>query len=402
MDAGPLELISVAGTHREVGRQIGVSCGRSLRAATALLAGAVPAGGRTRREQARLLARCREIAVEELPAFVDELDGAAEGAEVDPLELFAASAEELWERPPSQLGRDPGDGAARRTEGRCTDLVAMPETTADGHLLVAHNNDLPAGSADAVVAIERRVEGEPRSFSLGIGPWVSVGWNDAGLSITGNEVSPNDEGAGIPRLLLARAQLSESRLDAAATVGIHPRRASAYNSVLAHREGRALDVEASATAGIVLELAPDARYCHTNHYVAEEMLAFEADPAFACRSATRLGRGRAMLGSVPGAPDGGVGGIGIEDLLSMLADHENGPDAICRHPGGRDPLCTLFWCVADVSAGRVLYGKGNPCRPRRQIYELDYPASPSRRRPESRSKTLRVTRSTTGSRPARP
>src|SRR3712207_7332664 len=41
---------------------------------------------------------------------------------------------------------------------------------------------------DDVVAVEWRVPGEPVAFSLGSGPWVSVGWNDAGLSMTGNEL----------------------------------------------------------------------------------------------------------------------------------------------------------------------------------------------------------------------
>ncbi len=46
--------------------------------------------------------------------------------------------------------------------------------------------------------LEWRVPGEPVVFTLGIGPWISVGWNEAGLSITGNELTPNDERVGIP------------------------------------------------------------------------------------------------------------------------------------------------------------------------------------------------------------
>ena len=93
----------------------------------------------------------------------------------------------------------------------CTDIAATPALSADSHLLVAHNNDLTAGEEEDVVAIEWRVEDEPMIFTLGIGPWISVGWNDVGLSVTGNEVAPKDEGVGIPRLLQVRDVLTRRR-----------------------------------------------------------------------------------------------------------------------------------------------------------------------------------------------
>ncbi len=62
-----------------------------------------------------------------------------------------------------------------------------------------------------MIAIEWRVPGEPVVFSLGIGPWLSVGWNSAGLSLTGNELAPNDERIGVPRLLMVREQRPRRR-----------------------------------------------------------------------------------------------------------------------------------------------------------------------------------------------
>ncbi len=71
-----------------------------------------------------------EVTRRELPWLVDELDGVAEGAGADPLAVFAASIEEL--------------AVPAQTEGRCTDLLAQAPATADGHLWVAHTNDLVA------------------------------------------------------------------------------------------------------------------------------------------------------------------------------------------------------------------------------------------------------------------
>ena len=84
-------------------------------------------------------------------------------------------------------------------------------------------------------------------FSLGIGPWISVGWNGAGLSLTGNELAPNDERVGVPRLLMVREQLTARTLDEAVAMALRPDRASSYNTVFAHRDGRVVNVEGSAT-----------------------------------------------------------------------------------------------------------------------------------------------------------
>src|SRR5438477_317497 len=111
-------------------------------------------------EHLELATRYRDVTLEHLPWIVKELDAAAEAAGVDPLALFAASVEEL--EPEAARG--------------CTDVVVGR--------LVAHNNDLDAADEQDVVAIEWRVEGEPAIFTLGIGPWISVGWNEAGLSVT--------------------------------------------------------------------------------------------------------------------------------------------------------------------------------------------------------------------------
>ena len=43
-----------------------------------------------------------------MPWLIEELDGAAEGADVDPLALFACSVEEIWYEPRTP-GRRRGD-----------------------------------------------------------------------------------------------------------------------------------------------------------------------------------------------------------------------------------------------------------------------------------------------------
>jgi len=350
--AAPIEVLRVAGSHREVGRAVGAATAPVLREAVAFDA-ALPAG-RSRAEQLALAARYRDVTRAATGWLVEEIDGAADGAGVDPLALFAASVEEIWAVRPSQAG------TREAVPGRCSDLVIGPPHTADGHLWVAHTNDLGEASEAQIVAVEWRVPGEPVVFSLGIGPWISVGWNAAGISLTGNELSPNDEQVGIPRVLMVREQLTASTLDAAVAMALRPDRASSYNTVLAHRDGRAVNVEGSARDAVVRDAAAGGWLAHTNHYVEPAMLDYEGDPAYAGRSAVRYARACALLAGAAAAPPGSVTPA---VLRSWLADHDGSPDSICRHPAGDagERTKTVFWVTADVTAGEIAFGRGNPC-----------------------------------------
>ncbi len=334
MTPPPIPLVHAHGTHAEAGRQVGEATSAVIRRAVS----GTPA-------DPALVERYRAVTFEHLPWIVEELEGVAAGAGVEPLSVFAASIEEL---------------AAAAAPTGCSDLVVTGARTADGHLLVAHTNDLYAEDEDDIVAVEWRVTGEPVVFTLGIGTWISVGWNDAGLSVTGNEVSPNDERVGIPRLLQVRDVLTRRTLDDAVAASLHPARASAYNWVLAHSDGRAANVEASATSVGLDEPGADGFVVHTNHYAREDMRGFER-PGDYESSCARLDRARALA-----AGDG----FTVERLREILSDHENGRNAICRHGDAPRDVKTVFWCVADVTAGEVTYGRGNPCDSEPQVYRF--------------------------------
>jgi isopenicillin-N N-acyltransferase like protein len=308
-----IPLVRAHGTHAESGAAIGEATADAIRR-------------RVTGEHLELAARYRAVTAEHLPWVVEELDAVAEAARTDPLALFAASVEEL--EPETPRG--------------CTDVVLGR--------LVAHNNDLDAADEQDVVAIEWRVDGQPAAFTLGIGPWISVGWNEAGLSVTGNELDPNDERVGIPRLLQVRDVLTRTTLDGAVEAVLHPARASSYNWVLASPEG-AVNVEGSATAAEIREL--DGCLVHTNHYEEPPMQRYARKRDHA-GSRARYARAH-ELATAGAAP------------LEILRDHANAPNSICGHGRG-DGTKTVFWCVADVEARRIEYGRGNPCTSTAQVY----------------------------------
>lgn len=346
-----LPIVRVAGSHREVGRGIGEACAE-LVAREVAFDDRLPVG-RSREQQLALASRYRAMTEPELPWLIEELDGCAEGAGVDPLALFAASVEEIWYEP-----------RRRATVGRCSDLVAGPAATVNGHLLVGHNNDLTPSVEQELVAIEKSVEGDPVMFQIGGAPWLSVGFNSAGLALTGNELSPNDERVGISRSHQVFEIMRARTIDEAVRASLRPDRASSYNNVLTHADGGVACVEGSATDAEIIGLSTEGTLAHTNHYVCPRMLAYEGDPAYARRSHVRYERARELLAEHHGRID-------ERCLREMLSDHQRAPDCLCRHPdrfGGRSK--TVFWCVADVTERRITFGRGNPCHSRAQEYRF--------------------------------
>jgi isopenicillin-N N-acyltransferase-like protein len=350
-----IEIIRVAApNHRELGRRLGEAAGDRMLAEIADLFDDLPAG-RTIGGQRALAEEYRAFTRPRLPWLVDEFDGIAEAAEIDPIDLFAASIEELWYEP-----------HARSVLGRCSDIVAGPPATAGGHLLVGHNNDLRPAMEGRIVGIERRVDGDPTVFQLGGVPWLSVGWNSAGLSLTGNELSPNDERLGVSRSHQVLEMMRARSLDEMVSMSLRSDRASSYNNVLASAEGGVANVEGSATDAEITGLDRSGLLVHTNHYVCDRMLAYEGDTAYAVRSAVRYERARELVAGKP------AGSVTMGSMRGILRDHERKPDSICRHPGpGEDGAKTVFWCVADVSEGRIEFGRGNPCDSQTQEYVFD-------------------------------
>jgi isopenicillin-N N-acyltransferase-like protein len=351
-----IPVLTVTGTHREVGAQIGEACAGTIAEAVAFPDADIPEG-RSRAEQLELADRYREATAAAYPWYLEELEGAAEAVGVDPRALFACAVEEIWYAPYARKGRTKG----------CSDLVAVPPATADGRVLVAHNNDMPRTYQEQLVAFEWRIPDEPAIFTIGNGIWISVGWNDAGISFTGNELAPLDERVGVPREIQFRSILREPTLEMAVGEALRHDRASSYNNVIVSSSGDAIDVEGSATDAELVEPDERGHLVHTNHYVCERMVRYEGDPDYVPNSAARYDRARGLLAAAaPGTIDAAM-------LRTFLADHEGGPDALCRHPeryDGSGTSATAFWCIADVGDMSIAFGRGNPCDSVEQEHHL--------------------------------
>ena len=323
----------------------------------------------------RILSRSLRAAADRYPQYMDEMRGIADGAGRSLQDIFIFN----WRPRPRGAARsdrsdssDRSDASAHRES--CTTLIVPAEYG----VLLAHNEDWFTGANDVFLA-RLRYEGGFDGIAIcyhGFLPGLSASLNQYGLAQSLNNLISSDCGAGVALALIDRAALDATSVDEAIKIVTQAGRADSENFNFAQRR-RAVYVELSARDFALVEVTKPA--AHTNHYVAERMLALEANPRLDS-TRHRLARATAMLAAktVPGTV------LGPENLKAILSSHEDAPWCICRHlrrggaeaaagsdqsdrsdrsdaPGPRDYGVTLATAVIDTAARTFDVCIGNPC-----------------------------------------
>ncbi len=365
----PIPIIETRGTPYDVGHQIGVAARAHLRAMHAETRDEY----RNPWQQLRRASAPFVVATQKhLPRVFEEMRGVADGAEIPFDDLFLMSVEELLYEEvrgavaASSVTPTHHHAHANRvalcvmTRRRhpsppkgCSDLAAAPPATRDGHVWLAHNNDLGPSSRAHLFVTHFRVNGEPEILAVTIGGWfISVGLNNAGIALTGNQLNANDSRAGAPRLLVVRDILAQTNLDDALASALLPERASSYNNIIASQDARIVNVEGSATAAALTWAQNDGgAVAHTNHYLAPEMLHFEADAPHVNMSASRCARAFDYTQKYRGRID-------FEICARFVRDHVYAPWSVCKHAG---QSVTVFSALMDLTDLKLWLAPGNPC-----------------------------------------
>ncbi|MGD8491571.1 MAG: C45 family autoproteolytic acyltransferase/hydrolase [Anaerolineae bacterium] len=343
-----MPLIQARGTHRQVGQQIGEQLAPRIRRVVARMEEQLPAGVSWQEmlDKSRLfLAPSRQV----YPQYVEELEGIAAGAGVSFERLFVSLCEELWESPLWKGGHR-----------GCTDFAARGRATATGATLLAHTNDLAAEVEEDLAILQVQAGDAPEFLGVSVaGLGYSAGYNAAGISLTGNQVSANDVRPGVPRLLVVRAILAARRLGEAMDACLLPRRASSYNNIIADAYGEIYSLEGSATDCEPVYIDDDI-LAHANHYASVAMRRFEADRNDIGGSVLRHHRALRLLRENRGR-------LTPELFQTLLADHANYPASICKH--GLESV-TVFSMIIDLGELRAWIGRGRPCQTTYREYAL--------------------------------
>lgn len=357
--SSPIPVIQTRGTPYEVGRQIGVAAGPVLRA---MHRETLAEFGPRWPALLDLTGPFRDATARHLPHVLAEIRGCADGSGLPFADLFLMSIEELLYEEVRGTEADPLRLAPGERAKGCSDIAAAPPATADGHIWLAHNNDLGPGSRDQLFVTHFRVDDQPEVLAVTVGGlFISIGFNNAGLALTGNQLNANDSRSGVPRLLAVRHILAQTDLPAALDAALLPARASSYNNILSSADGRIVNVEGSASsAALGWADATGGSVGHTNHYLDPAMLTFEADPDHVPMSAARCARAFDYRTKYQGRIDRAV-------CERFLRDHVYAPWSVCKHAG---QSVTVFSAVIDLTAGTMWLARGNPCQNPFQRYDL--------------------------------
>ncbi len=354
----PPPLVEVAGTHREMGRQIGEArreqVQHSVDNAHKLIAESYSTLELTW-DGAQIQARkYLPFAEERYAQYVDEMRGIAEGANVSFDDLMVVNAMEAVTMDALHLTR-------------CTSFAVNETRTADGHVLAAHNEDWVPEDENDVYVISAKPKEEPPFMAMTYGGLLpNVGFNAYGIAQLIDSVYPNDSRIGIPRLVVARAVLSSRRISGALGRTLISHRAAGYNHLIVHESGEMYSVEVSARRFEILH-GTDGYIAHTNHYLSPTMKEIEKDPEELISSRVRYFRANRLLRESSTHT--------IKTLQAIQKDHVNLPNSICNHNiTGIDPMdreSTITALVIDLTAREMHIAWGNPCQNAYHTYHLN-------------------------------
>jgi isopenicillin-N N-acyltransferase-like protein len=354
----PPPLIRVAGTHREIGRQIGEAASPQIRQsivnARDLLASAYDQLELTWPGAQIHARKYMPFAQERYPQYIEELLGMAEGAGVSYEDLMVVNAMEAVTTDALHLTK-------------CTTISVNGQRTSDGHVLVAHNEDWVPEDEDGVYVVHASPNDEPPFLAMTYGGLLpNVGFNALGISQCCDSVYPDDARIGIPRLVVSRAVLGARTPADAMRHMLAPHRAAGYNHQLVHESGEMYNVEVSARRFATL-YEQDGMLVHTNHYLAENMRGIESHPEELIGSRVRYFRAMRLVKREQKH--------NIKSLQAIQRDHVNYPNSICNHALNEDqPLDrekTINALVIDLTARQMHIAWGNPCENPYHTYHLD-------------------------------
>jgi isopenicillin-N N-acyltransferase-like protein len=318
--------LHVKGSPHEIGRQHGAAFRAKIQDNVGVYLDLFRYYGKLDRDGVRARARGFIPIIEDFDAdLMDEIRGIADGADCALEEIVALNSRtELMFK----------DGGSNFRHGECTAMAAMPEATADGHMLLGQNWDWMTRIQDNCVVLDIEQTGKPRVLTFTEAGFVGkFGMNEAGLGLCANLLVGAESRPGVQFHLFCRGILNSPTLS------------------------EAIDVEASPNGADYL-YDPSGILTHTNHFegrFAGEDQGRKHVPDTVvryCRSGKLMKRQ--------------AGEVTTETFRTILADHANHPNSICRHPVEDAPelehMQSNASLVMDLTEKTLDIAYGNPCR----------------------------------------
>ncbi|MFJ7335903.1 C45 family autoproteolytic acyltransferase/hydrolase [Streptomyces sp. NPDC101110] len=356
-----LSLVEISGTAPQRGRQYGEAVAQQLDAALGYYAEAFGVStGLTWQQVTARAARWLDPVRKYAPDLLEEMQGIADGAGLDLLDIMALNArgEVIYDDSFNRMPRreEPAEG--------CTSFTVHGEASGDSHVWAGQNWDWRAGVADTVVML--RIVQPPKPtviMQVEAGQIGRQGANSAGIALNANGLGGRfDDAVGLPQTVIRRRVLDQSNITEALDVLFRTRAHIASNALLTCREGFAIDVE-TTPAGHGWLYPNDGLLVHGNHYQAgvPDALAGDYRP-ISSDSLVRLPRAQEGLRKLREA----TGPDESRKLIKQaMSDHLGYPESLCTHADPRQPQVkhwkTLVSSCVDLTAGDYHVTAGTPC-----------------------------------------
>lgn len=343
--------IDVAGSPRELGRQIGEAAREEIRGFCEVALTLVNKTARVSKAAAeRVAVGAFEYAERYAPDMVEELRGMAEAAGVSATDVMLLQVR-------NQLQPDMDAG--------CTSLALAPGGPRTSGL-VAQNWDNDPDLQPFTVVLTRRPTGKPALVTVTQAGLIAyIGFNEAGIGLCLNTLPAPARTAGVPHYFTVRGILGARSLDEAAHAVRRAERAIPANIMLSTPQGPA-DLEVTLDRVDVLRDDGSGGVTHANHCRHPDLLAINERFPELIQSHDRQRRIDATLDLPHRQPN-------LEEVKELLQDHDGHPRSICRHQNA-DPK-TGFWetnfsVIIEPDARRMHISHGPPCQNPHEIYEL--------------------------------
>ena len=357
MNNKTIPFLKVSGSHREIGRQIGeamrTEVAHSVNNARKLLTDAYDI---LQLDWDGALIQARKylpFAEERYPQYVEELRGISEGAGVNFYDLVMVNSMEAVTTDALHLTK-------------CTSFAVNQDRTANGKVLIAHNEDWVPEDEGDIYVIQARPDHEAPFLAMSYGGLLpNIGLNAHGIAQCCDSVYPTDSRIGIPRVIASRAVLAAQTPGDAIRRTLVSKRAAGYNHLIVHESGELYSVEVSAKRFAIL-YGENGQIVHTNHFLAKDMRAIESDSEELIATRVRYFRALRLLNATEQHT--------IKTLQQIQKDHINYPDSICNHAEDGDPLDrekTITALTIDLTSRQIHAAWGNPCTSSFCTFQLD-------------------------------
>ena len=259
------------------------------------------------------------------PSYLEEMHGIAKGANVAIEHIITINC-----RTEMMFGYDKLTAESAEESDGCTGLVVLPEASANGHLLHAHNWDWREECVDTGVVLRIRAAHGPDILTFcEAGALGRHGFNSHGVAITGNFLicERDFRVAGEAPLGLIRRKLLECPSLASAMVQLWSKsRYCSNNLMLSQADGEAVNLEC-APDEIFWSLPDHGILVHANHWICPTARAKVRDLGLR-NTPDSLYRQRRTVAALQAR----AGDIDLELLKTILADQYGAPDSVLRTP----------------------------------------------------------------------